>query len=145
MNNLRYIFGLWHSTKWITNKYTLRKLKLCGIHPKIVKWVESFLSNRKQSAVVDGCHRSLLPLTDLKRSSSRHCLRANIISYLHQWYWELHPALDHKMLRWRYSIKHSGRKGTTWLCTRISFKVWIHVPQIQQKPWSFGASFCSWT
>ena len=32
----------------------LRKLQLYGIHPKIVKWIESFLSNRKQAVVVDG-------------------------------------------------------------------------------------------
>ena len=32
----------------------MKKLQLYGIHPKIVKWVESFLTDRKQSVVVDG-------------------------------------------------------------------------------------------
>lgn len=37
----------------------IRKLALYGIHSKVIKWIESFLSNRKQAVVVDG-HLSLL-------------------------------------------------------------------------------------
>ena len=45
----------------VDHKLLLKKLRLYGIHPKIVKWIESFLSNRQQSVVVDGCH-SLISL-----------------------------------------------------------------------------------
>ena len=37
----------------------IRKLALYGIHSKVINWIESFLSNRKQAVVVDG-HLSLL-------------------------------------------------------------------------------------
>ena len=43
----------------VDHKLLLRKLRLYGIHPKIVKWIESFLSDRKQSVVVDGYHSFL--------------------------------------------------------------------------------------
>ena len=43
----------------VDHKLLLRKLRLYGIHPKIIKWIESFLSDRKQSVVVDGCHSFL--------------------------------------------------------------------------------------
>ena len=32
----------------------LRKLQIYDIHPKIIRWIESFLQNRKQAVVVDG-------------------------------------------------------------------------------------------
>ena len=38
----------------VDHKLLVKKLTLYGIHPKIVKWVESFLTNRTQSVVVDG-------------------------------------------------------------------------------------------
>ena len=38
----------------VDHKLLLRKLQLYGIHPKIVKWIESFLLDRKQAVVVDG-------------------------------------------------------------------------------------------
>ena len=38
----------------VDHKLLIKKLMLYGIHPKIVKWVESFLTNRTQSVVVDG-------------------------------------------------------------------------------------------
>jgi hypothetical protein len=43
----------------VDHKLLIRKLALHGIHPKIIKWIESFLSDRKQAVVVDG-HLSLL-------------------------------------------------------------------------------------
>ena len=45
----------------VDHKLLLRKLQLYGIHPKIVKWIESFLLDRKQAVVVDG-HLSILAL-----------------------------------------------------------------------------------
>jgi len=39
----------------------IRKLHLYGFNPKIIKWIESFLSDRKQAVVVDG-HLSFLAL-----------------------------------------------------------------------------------
>ena len=45
----------------VDHKLLLRKLHLYGIHPKIIKWIESFLSNRQQAVVVDG-HLSFLAL-----------------------------------------------------------------------------------
>ena len=45
----------------VDHKLLLKKLQLYGIHPKLVKWIESFLSNRKQAVVVDG-HLSFLAL-----------------------------------------------------------------------------------
>ncbi|XP_063688434.1 uncharacterized protein LOC134821660 [Bolinopsis microptera] len=45
----------------VDHKLLLRKLQLYGIHPKIIKWIESFLSDRKQAVVVDG-HLSILAL-----------------------------------------------------------------------------------
>ena len=39
----------------------IRKLHLYGLNPKIIKWIESFLSDRKQAVVVDG-HLSFLAL-----------------------------------------------------------------------------------
>ena len=38
----------------VDQKFLLKKLKLYGIHPKIVKWVESFLADGTKSMVVDG-------------------------------------------------------------------------------------------
>ena len=38
----------------VDHKLLVKKLTHYGIHPKIVKWVESFLTNRTQSVVVDG-------------------------------------------------------------------------------------------
>ena len=38
----------------VDHKLLIKKLMLYGIHPKIVNWVESFLTNRTQSVVVDG-------------------------------------------------------------------------------------------
>ena len=38
----------------VDHKLLAKKLTLYDIHPKIVKWVESFLTNRTQSVVVDG-------------------------------------------------------------------------------------------
>ena len=43
----------------VDQKLLIRKLALYGIHPKVINWIESFLSNRKQAVVVDG-HLSLL-------------------------------------------------------------------------------------
>ena len=43
----------------VDHKLLIRKLVLYGIHPKVINWIESFLSNRKQAVVVDG-HLSLL-------------------------------------------------------------------------------------
>ena len=45
----------------VDHKLLVKKLTLYGIHPKIVKWIESFLTNRTQSVVVDGTF-SLLAL-----------------------------------------------------------------------------------
>ena len=45
----------------VDHKLLLRKLQLYGIHPKMIKWIESFLSDRKQAVVVDG-HLSILAL-----------------------------------------------------------------------------------
>ena len=44
----------------VDHKLLVKKLTLYGIHPKIVKWVESFLTNRTQSVVVDGTFPFLL-------------------------------------------------------------------------------------
>ena len=38
----------------VDHKLLVKKLTLYGIHPKIVKWVESFLTYKTQSVVVDG-------------------------------------------------------------------------------------------
>ncbi len=38
----------------VDHKLLIRKLRLYGIHPKLVKWIESFLCNRKQAVTVDG-------------------------------------------------------------------------------------------
>ena len=38
----------------VDHKLLLKKLHLYGIHPKIIKWIESFLTNRTQAVVVDG-------------------------------------------------------------------------------------------
>lgn len=43
------------------HKLLIRKLHLYGLNPKIIKWIESFLSDRKQAVVVDG-HLSFLAL-----------------------------------------------------------------------------------
>jgi len=43
------------------NIYVPSKLQLYGIHPKLVKWIESILTGRKQAVVVDG-HLSFLAL-----------------------------------------------------------------------------------
>ncbi|KAL5247624.1 hypothetical protein ACHWQZ_G019491 [Mnemiopsis leidyi] len=45
----------------VDHKLLLEKLQLYGIHPKILKWIESFLIDRKQAVVVDG-HLSFLAL-----------------------------------------------------------------------------------
>ena len=45
----------------VDHKLLLRKLQLYGIHPKIIEWIKSFLSDRKQAVVVDG-HLSFLAL-----------------------------------------------------------------------------------
>ena len=42
-------------------KLLLKKLHIYGIHPKIIKWIESFLLDRKQAVVFDG-HLSILAL-----------------------------------------------------------------------------------
>ena len=38
----------------VDHKLLIKKLHLYGIHPKIVSWIESFLTDRKQAVVVDG-------------------------------------------------------------------------------------------
>ena len=43
----------------VDRKLLIRKLALYGIHSKVINWIESFLSNRKQAVVVDG-HLSIL-------------------------------------------------------------------------------------
>ncbi len=45
----------------VDHKLLIKKLHLYGINQKIVKWIESFLSDRKQAVVVDG-HMSFLAL-----------------------------------------------------------------------------------
>ena len=45
----------------VDHKLLIRKLHLYGLNPKIIKWIESFLSDRKQAVVVDG-HLSFLAL-----------------------------------------------------------------------------------
>ncbi len=45
----------------VDHKLLLKKLHLYGIHPKLVKWIESFLTGRNQAVVVDG-HLSFLAL-----------------------------------------------------------------------------------
>ncbi len=45
----------------VDHKLLIRKLHLYAINPKIIKWIESFLSDRKQAVVVDG-HLSFLAL-----------------------------------------------------------------------------------
>ena len=37
----------------------MKKLQIHGIHPKIIRWIESFLQNRKQAVVVGG-HYSVI-------------------------------------------------------------------------------------
>ena len=43
----------------VDHKLLIKKLHLYGINPKIIKWIECFLSDRKQAVVVDG-HLSFL-------------------------------------------------------------------------------------
>ena len=38
----------------VDHKLLMKKLHLYGIHPKIISWIESFLTDRKQAVVVDG-------------------------------------------------------------------------------------------
>ena len=45
----------------VDHKLLPKKLKLYGVHPKLVKWIESFLTGRNQAVVVDG-HLSFLAL-----------------------------------------------------------------------------------
>ena len=43
----------------VDHKLLIRMLALYGIHPKVINWIESFLSNRKQAVIVAG-HLSIL-------------------------------------------------------------------------------------
>ena len=43
----------------VDHKLLLKKLQIYGVHSRIIRWIESFLQNRKQAVVVDG-HLSVL-------------------------------------------------------------------------------------
>ena len=43
----------------VDHKLHLKKLQIYGVHSRIIRWIESFLQNRKQAVVVDG-HLSVL-------------------------------------------------------------------------------------
>ena len=45
----------------VDHQLLIRKLQLYGFHPKIIIWIESFLTNRTQQVVVDG-HMSIIAL-----------------------------------------------------------------------------------
>ena len=45
----------------VDHQLLIKKLQLYGFHPKIIIWIESFLTNRTQQVVVDG-HMSIIAL-----------------------------------------------------------------------------------
>ena len=45
----------------VDHKLLIKKLHLYGFHPRLINWIESFLTNRTQKVVIDGCF-SLLAL-----------------------------------------------------------------------------------
>ena len=45
----------------VDHQLLIRKLQLYGFHPKIIIWIESFLTNRTQQVFVDG-HMSIIAL-----------------------------------------------------------------------------------
>ena len=45
----------------VDHQLLIRNLQLYGFHPKIIIWIESFLTNRTQQVVVDG-HMSIIAL-----------------------------------------------------------------------------------
>jgi hypothetical protein len=81
----------------VDHKLLIRKLAFYGIHPKIIKWIESFLSDRKQAVVVDG-HLSLLAAI-ISGCSPRYCSWAHPLLDIHQRHRKLHHAFHYQMLR----------------------------------------------
>ena len=126
----------------VDHKLLIRKLALDGIHPKVINWIESFLSNRKQAVVVDG-HLSLLAaiisgvpqgtvlgpilfLIFIKTSKTALCTPLSDALLMTQ---ESQSQLDQKRMS-NYSnvtlkMSSNGQIGTTWRYTKTSLSTCV--------------------
>jgi len=55
--------------------YLLKKLVSFGIHGNVLKWIESFLSNKKQQVVLNGHKSTTIPVT---------CAQSFVIYYVNE-------------------------------------------------------------
>ena len=77
----------------VDHKLLINKLQLYGFHPKIIKWIESFLTGRTQKVVVDG-HMSGPVSPDYQWSSPRYSTGSHSVLDLYQRYNQLCGLLN---------------------------------------------------